>query len=280
MPHSTQINRDNPVALIFLVDQSGSMAEPFGLQPETRKADGVADAINRVLQSLVLRCARAEGVRDYFRVGLIGYGSRVVSAFGGSANNCALVKLSELAAKPARVEDRVRKVGDGAGKTREQKYKFPVWLDPVAAGKTPMCSALNQAHNAVVKHIEQYPRCFPPLVFNITDGAATDGDPEPAAEAIRDMASWDGNVLLFNIHVSVTPVQPIRFPDEEETMPDDYARLLFRMSSVLPEQMRDAAAREGHAATERTRGFVFNGDFGSIVQFLDVGTKVDRNLER
>jgi hypothetical protein len=29
------------------------------------KANGVADAINRLLQNLVIKCAKEEGVRDY-----------------------------------------------------------------------------------------------------------------------------------------------------------------------------------------------------------------------
>ena len=84
MAYSAEISRTNPTCFIFLVDQSGSMLEPFGAQPDKSKADGVADAINRLLQNLVLKCAKADGIRDFFHVGLIGYGGRVVSAFGGA----------------------------------------------------------------------------------------------------------------------------------------------------------------------------------------------------
>jgi hypothetical protein len=60
--------------LIFLLDQSSSMLEPFGSQPEKSKVAGVADALNRLLQNLVLKCAKADGIRDFFHVGLISYG--------------------------------------------------------------------------------------------------------------------------------------------------------------------------------------------------------------
>src|SRR5580704_12019739 len=82
MPHSAEISRTNPTALIFLLDQSSSMLEPFGAQPEKRKADGVSDALNRLLQNLALKCAKADGIRDFFHVGMIRYGGRVESAFG------------------------------------------------------------------------------------------------------------------------------------------------------------------------------------------------------
>ncbi len=38
---------------------------PAGQPPSGRtKAQGVADAINRLLQNLVIKCAKSEGVRD------------------------------------------------------------------------------------------------------------------------------------------------------------------------------------------------------------------------
>ena len=81
MPYTAEISRTNPTCFLFLVDQSSSMLEPFGGNQESNKAEGVADAINRLLQNLVLKCAKSEGIRDYFHVGVIGYGGRVAPAF-------------------------------------------------------------------------------------------------------------------------------------------------------------------------------------------------------
>src|SRR5216683_3026231 len=100
MPYTAPISRSNPTALIFLLDQSSSMLEPFGAQPERSKANGVSDALNRLLQNLVLKCARADGVRDFFHVGMIGYGGRVLSAFGGSLAGKTLVPISQVANNP------------------------------------------------------------------------------------------------------------------------------------------------------------------------------------
>src|SRR5258708_30613167 len=82
MPYTAELSRNNPTALIFLIDQSSSMGEPFGAQPEKPKAEGVAGSINRLLQNLVLKCAKGDGIRDYFHVGVIGYGGRVPLALG------------------------------------------------------------------------------------------------------------------------------------------------------------------------------------------------------
>lgn len=81
---------------LFLIDQSGSMSDPFGGQSGKRKADGVADAINRLLRDLVIKCSKSEGVGDYFQVGVIGYGSQVAPALGGTLAGRALVPVSEI----------------------------------------------------------------------------------------------------------------------------------------------------------------------------------------
>lgn len=273
VPYIAEISRANPSCFLFLIDQSGSMRDPFGADPSRRKADGVADAVNRLLQNLAIKCAKAEGVRDYYHVGVLGYGHRPGPAFGGVLAGRELVPISEVAANPARVDERTRKVEDGTGGLVDQTVKFPIWFDPVANGGTPMCQALTRAQTIVQNFISQHPDCFPPIVINITDGEATDGNPSAPAEALTNLASTDGNVLLFNLHLSSQKASPIEFPDSEENLPDNYAKLLFNMSSKLPEYMRGIAEEEGFKTSEATRGFVFNASIVSVIRFLDIGTR-------
>jgi hypothetical protein len=250
------------------------MLEPFGLQPEKRKADGVADAINRLLQNLVLKCAKADGIRDFFHVGLIGYGGRVVSAFDGPLAGKTLVPISQIANNPLRVEKRTRKVDDGAGGLVEQAFKFPVWFEARATGRTPMCQALTTARQYLEVFLKDHATSYPPLVFNITDGMATDGDPLPPAQALKDLKTSDGNALLFNAHVSENQSQPVEFPGAEGGLADKFARLLFRMSSKLPPKLIEAAKAEGFRVDPMAHGFVFNADLVAVIRFLDIGTRV------
>src|SRR5262245_58653800 len=108
MPYSAEISRTNPACFLFLIDQSSSMLEPFGGQSGKSKADGVADAVNRLLQNLVLKCAKSEGIRDYFHVGVIGYSSQARLALAGKLSNEPLVPVSVIANNPLRVENRTR----------------------------------------------------------------------------------------------------------------------------------------------------------------------------
>jgi hypothetical protein len=91
------------------------MADTFTGEAGKKKADGVADAINKLLQNLVIRCAKEEGVRDYFHVGVLGYGANVGPAFGGALAGKELAPISEIANSPARISDHK----DGMGRRRD-----------------------------------------------------------------------------------------------------------------------------------------------------------------
>ena len=88
------------------------------------------------------------------------------------------------------------------------------------------------------------------------------------------LTSVDGNVLLFNAHLSGKQNRPIEFPEDDSDLPDDYARLLFRMSSVLPPNLVETAKSGGLAVGPRARGFVFNADLVAVIRFLEIGTRV------
>ncbi len=274
MPYVAEISRANPSCFLFIIDQSGSMQDPFGSETKKTKATGLADAINRLLQNLVIKCAKSEGIRDYYHVGVIGYGGKGVQpAFNGALSGRELVPISDIGNNPARVEQRTKKVDDGAGGLLDQTVKFPIWFDPIAEGGTPMCAAMNRATSVVVDWLSKHPNCFPPIVINISDGESTDGDPQEAAYDLMNLTSSDGGVLLFNLHISSSAHRAIEFPDGEAGLPDSHAKMLFNMSSPLPEYMRRMVAQEGVQVSYNTRGFVFNADLVSVIRFLDIGTR-------
>lgn len=272
MPYTAEISRANPSCFLFLLDQSGSMADGLAGEAGKRKADKVTDVINKFLQNLVIKCGRNEGVRNFFHVGVIGYGDKIGPAFVGAIAGRELVPISEIADSP-RIEERTKKTDDGAGGLVDQKVKFPIWFDPVASGGTPMCQALTQAQRIISDWTTKNPTCFPPIVINVTDGESQDGDPSSAADAIKALATTDGNVLLFNAHVSASAATPILFPDSEAALTDDYARLLFRMSSNLTDTMLSGARQEGISVSPTSKGYAFNANLEALINFIDIGTR-------
>jgi hypothetical protein len=274
MPYTAPISRTHPACVLLLIDQSGSMDEPFHGAWGQSKAAAVADAVNRLLQNLVLRSAKGDGVRDYFRVGVIGYGKTITAGLGGSLPFDILLPISRVSDHPLRVEARTKLVPDGAGGTVEQKVKFPVWFDPLANGKTPMCEAIAAAALAVKGFAEQFPDSYPPIVLNLTDGVPSDGNPLENAKLLRQIGTRDGNALLFNLLLSPRPAPPEYFPAAEDHLAEKYFKLLFRMSSELPPGMQEAAKAEGHDLRPGARGLVVNADPTAVVRFLDIGTRV------
>jgi hypothetical protein len=259
------------------------MAEAWGGEAGKTKAEGVADAINRLLQTLVRRCAKGDYVLDRFYVGAIGYGGQPgdadeislgfpVEALAGSI----VQPVSMIKNHPLRIEERVKCETDAAGERIEKRVRFPVWFEPRAKGKTPICGALRAAYEAAGQFISEHPACFPPIVINVTDGMATDGDAaylQQCAAALCGVASQDGNVLLFNAHLSVRGDRPILFPANDSGLQDDYARLLFRCSSPLPTSMLRQAQILETSLGDGAVGFAFNADLAAVVTFLDIGTR-------
>ncbi len=274
MSYTAEISRSNPTCFIFLIDQSASMSDPWGGDETRSKADGLAVIINRTLQNLVIECSKGDEVRNYFEAAVIGYGERVGPAFTGALSGREIVSISEVANNPARVEERTRKLDDGVGGLIEQTVKFPVWFDPITDNGTPMCEALRQAETLVRGWVANHPDAFPPIVINITDGEATDGDPTLPAETLRNLATADGNVLLLNVHVSSTKgKQAVRFPSLDADLPDQYARQLFAMSTPLPPVMQARARELGYPIGEESRGFFYQADPVGVIEFMQIGTR-------
>ena len=271
--YAAEISRANPTCFVFLIDQSASMNAMIGSGEVARtRAAAVSDALNRLLAELTIKCGKDEGVRDYFHIGVIGYGAGVGPALVGPLAGQSLAPISHVAAAPARIEERPKKVSDGAGGLVDQIVAFPAWVDPIADGATPMCAALEYATRTVEQFLTEHPQCFPPVVLNLTDGAPTDGDPTGPASKLTGLRSTDGAVLLFNLHVADEQARTVSFPTSAEGL-DQAASLLFSMSSVLPTPMRRLAGSHGFETTPTTRGFVYNADVVSLVQFLDIGTQ-------
>ena len=283
MPYTADISRANPACFLFLIDQSASMVMALAGQPGQRKMDRAAEAINGILNAVSLRCSQGMEIRDYFHIGVISYNTdsagraTVKSALAGTTPDQPFLLVSQVV-DLAEVEDRQVREPDGAGGLVEVTRKVPVWFRPSAEYGTPMCEALGIASRCLQSWINNYPDAFPPIVINITDGAATDGNPESLAGEIMSLATTDGNVLVFNVHLSEVAAMPVQYPDREDGLPDDLAKRLFRMSSVLPESSRNLAATLDLAVNEDSRGFVFNSDMAALVQFLDIGTRGPSNL--
>lgn len=284
--YSQDITRSHPACFLFVLDQSHSMSHSLG-GSEFRKCDQLAEVMNGWLQNMIIKCWAGESIKDWLYVGVIGYrtdnnGSPMIgSALKGSLAEQALVPISQIYDHPLRVDQKLHRMWDEErGEMAEFTVQVPVWVDPVFEGGTPMCHVLHHAYEVLERWINDHADCFPPILINFTDGESQDGDPIPYAEAIKNLATNLGNVLFFNCHLSEFAAAPFAFPHSDEVLPEGLARVLFRMSSVLPQCLFDRAAQAGFALQANARGMVFNADMISLLEFVSVFNFLDRSGDR
>ena len=281
MSYSVIPNSANPMAILFVIDQSGSMSDK--MQNGKTKAEQVATVINKTISELVIRSSKGDTVKNYYEVGVIGYsGKGVYNALTGAFANNVLNPITLFEQQPLRIENRITEIVTDTGDIVQQTVKFPVWFEPMAYGGTPMCSALKKSAETIAPWCDAHqgsdtdPGSFPPVIIHITDGESGDGDPLQLAELLRTLSVKDGNVLMCNLHVSTERGSAIYFPNSDSELPNSYAKKLFNMSSVIPPEMMLNIREELRGKAELSDGarfFTFNGDEVAIVKFIRIGTQ-------
>ena len=72
MSYQSEISWASPTAILMVMDQSTSMNHR--LKSGQSKTAFLADVLNKTLYTLITSCSKADGVRDYFHVGVVAYG--------------------------------------------------------------------------------------------------------------------------------------------------------------------------------------------------------------
>lgn len=286
MPYRTKWGGAHPGCLILLIDQSGSMADPFGgtqIGGGKRKCDMVATVVNNVLNEFIDASQKKDPVSgtivfsDRADFALVGYGGAGFrSALPPKLAGKDFVTVTELQQNPLRVDMRTKKAMDETGSVYDELIPFLVWVDPTAADGTPMCAAFKRTADLAGQWARAHPKNFPPVVVHVTDGESTDGDPTSAAGSLLPVSTDDGGLLLFNCHITDKPMTPVEFPSSESQIPSDaFAKLLFGLSSEIPTETRDTfQSATGQVLDVGTRGYVFNGDANSVKKLLTFGSTV------
>jgi hypothetical protein len=214
---------------------------------------------------------------------VLGYGNNdtVMSALSGPLARKRFVTLAELNENPLRIEARSEREIDDAGNVIERPVYFPIWVEPVAGQGTPMCEALEQAKELAQQWTAAHQGNYPPVIINITDGEAN-SDPSGAAADLLNVQTSDGQALLFNCHITETSGTPVEFPASASEVPnDEFARLLFSLSSIIPDSGRlNIQSMTGTQLQPGARGFIFNGDAGSVRQMFVFATVGAQSIDR
>jgi len=281
-PYTAQITRNTPTAFIFMIDQSISMSRKLNYRGEfITLADAVSRIVNNQINELVLRCIKTNEVRHYYDIAVIGYGDDASYGWKGTLSGRDFVSPEELKNNPfkkitIKEEKRTRK---GVELKEVDKVQ---WVEPVAAGKyTRAHKAFAMAKDLLDKWMKEHHEkdCYPPTIINITDGAFN-GIANPRevntqlANELKALFTNDGNVLLWNIHVTPDNHEQILLPiSKTELNEDKYSEWLYDMSSLLPSRYNQPIGDlRGDAEDTRHVAMATNTDLSTLIQLMDIGT--------
>jgi len=262
--HRRPIGSDTPAALVFMLDQSGSMLEVWSNGGSKREE--VARLVNRTIEELIRKCWKNGVVKDRFHIAVFGYGgSGVSSLLPETTPDRPFLPISKMLPLGKAVTSTEN------GMIRERM----VWFEPLADGGTPMCEAYKVVTEALKPWIAEHRRSFPPVVMNITDGEANDGNPLDNASELTSLETEDGNSLLFIAHISSSQSTSVRYPVRLPEGMNDAARLMFSSASLVPDSMIEISASLFESPIDvGARGFLFNADADEVLKLLVMGSTV------
>lgn len=279
--YTSQITRNTPTAFIFLIDQSVSMRKMTTLYgKEMTMAEAVARIVNHQLNELVLRCVKGEEMRDYYDIAVIGYGEKAYSGWRGELEGRDFVSPSELKDHPfkkitTRKETRTRK---GVKVVEVEEVQ---WIEAQATESwTHVHHAFYKAKALLDTWMEAHhdKDCYPPTIINITDGefnGASKDFVQQQANELKSMFTNDGNVILFNIHISADKETSVLCPpDKQDVASSRLATTMFELSSLLPTRYSDriAGLRGDAVMSDRYTAMSVNADMSTLIQLMDIGT--------
>lgn len=273
--YSTLWSSATPGYIIILIDQSASMREEF--VDNKNKAEFTASVINDTINDLILQCSSGNMVKDRLFVSLIGYGGKG----GTSVDDVRSGYIGSFADNPLRFEVIKKNIPDGYGDFIEIEEEVPIFIEPTCPenGLTPMAEAFDFAKQLVEAWVSKKPNNPAPVIINISDGYPFTGRGNEDkdmhntinnAYEIMSIKTNDGNPLIFNVHLGIG--QECSFESEPENLPDEDAKLLFSISSEVPEVYKEVGKRYGFDIKPNSRGFISNASPDSFIKFISFGS--------
>jgi hypothetical protein len=263
--NNQQFSSAHPGLIAYVIDQSGSMSESY---PEGgTKAKFTQLAVSSAINETINANFDGETPKDRANISLIG--------FGKSVQEIRTDKLSEFANNPYRIESGTKKVSDGNGGLVEVAVQNPVYFEPVADGLTPLAEALGVVKQVFIRIKEKYPESPDSVAILVTDGmprseGVADAVEEANAIALAEEIKAMGG-LIFGCHIG-NGRNKCEFPVTEDELPDDQAKFIYKVCSIVPESYKEAARKLELNVSENSRAMVTNADPTTFVKFINFGS--------
>jgi len=278
--YTQEITRRHRAAIVIAIDQSSSMSERIGLRGcPLSKAEMVSIVTGQLIDELILRSHRDSGYRHYYDIAVVGYSGEDVTPLLGE--ELVFYPITMLAGRsvPKVPYNQIHSIVNGG--IWQLNEDVSMWISPAACGATPMYKMITCVTELVEEWCakEENRESFPPLVFNITDGEASDADYDMlrnAASRLKKTGTEDGNTLFINVHISsdVNHAQ-LLFPNIREIpLSVRHAHLLMDMSSEMPKSLHSyiCGCRPNFAEPPYI-AMSYNALIADLVTMLNIGTR-------
>lgn len=237
--YKTLATSRTPALIIYVIDISSSMASPLG---GVSRIEVVKNVLKSTFKKMIERSLRGPEIVPRYRVAIYAYSDGVYDIYNG-----------------AKTIDEIAKIGI--------PDLYPMNHTDTASAFLAVEEFLKQE----IPNIQDHPA---PLICHITDGHYTGANPIPIVQRILDMRVKDGNVLIENILISddvlVKPIQSIkkwRGVRSEPEIKDEYAKVLFDISSTIPDSIRSLMAEYGYDISPNAKMFFP----GTYLEFMELG---------
>ncbi len=213
-----------PGLIIFLVDASPSMNK--GFQGETR-----IDKTNQLLFNLAVKLVqlstKGTTVIPRYRIAMFAYSSKAIDL---------LVGIKDI--------EQVAQLGIPQLTTLDMSDEN---------------NAFGEVENLILSEIPNLQDCPAPLVYHITDGDSNRADLILMLQRIMQLITPDGNLIVVNVLVNdslqakMSNEQSWKGFQSAEEIDLPYGRLLFEVSSAVPETYRTVMEEYGFAISANSR---------------------------
>jgi hypothetical protein len=226
-----------------------------------------------------MRSHRDSSYRHYYDIALVGYsGDSVYSLLGDELSFYPITILAGRTVPTTTYTLGYKTLNSGSTTFQE---RVSLWVEPCAHGATPMYKMICSVTELVAEWCEREENrdSFPPLVFNITDGEASDANYDMlrgAAHRLQRTGTTDGNTLFANIHISSdTNHAPILFPNIYEVpLSVRHAHLMMDMSSVIPESLHHYIREcRTHYSNPPYIAMSYNASISELIAMLNIGSR-------
>jgi len=271
-PYQQKLQTKNPGCIIFMVDQSGSMTTAHP-KTEYSLAYAAKRATDVTITEILHACVKNAETMPRVWIGAYGYSTMnqddvkwiIKGKQYDTADHAGLINIVDL----ADIEDEYYEP--------ESELYIVDYVEESGNGGTPMGKAFDEVLTLVENFAQNHPNAHPPIIINISDGEPTDmslADMEAKAQALRSIATTDGETLLWNIHVSATDPNPIICPDAGTKMPDAYADAMLASASSIPDSHRAIAKAKNIDLGETAKCCVYNADSDTLIKMLSFASSV------